>query len=188
MFTAAALPSMLGAIAAGIMIALAGGTRRNRLLSMAVAAAGSGVAVVLVMDNWLGALPGDWWPMAAAYVLGVGAVISAIGGLHHHCGRLGMCAVTVTLMLLGNPLSGATSAPELLPDGWSALGQALPPGALASALRSMAYYNGNGATGPIIVLAAWVGVGLLLLFAGSVAHPYGRDLATAVEPIVLDAS
>jgi hypothetical protein len=70
-----------------------------------------------------------------------------------------------TVLLLGNPLSGLTSAPELLPAGWGALGQMLPPGAAGTALRSTAYFDGAGATTSLWVLTAWfvVGVALMLL-------------------------
>ena len=49
-------------------------------------------------------------------------------------------------LLLGNPLSGLTSAPELLPSGWGAFGQWLPQGANATLLRSTAFFDGAGAT------------------------------------------
>ncbi len=45
----------------------------------------------------------------------------------------------------GQPLSGLTSAPEMLPAGWGQLGQLLPQGATATLLRSTAYFGGAGA-------------------------------------------
>ena len=55
-------------------------------------------------------------------------------------------------LLLGNPLSGLNSAPELLPRGWGELGQLLPQGANATLLRSTAFFSGAGATTAIVVL------------------------------------
>jgi hypothetical protein len=178
-FIAAALPTVLGAIAAGAILATSRRSRRDRLLSTAIVAVLGGVGLTLVLDNWLGALDGDWWALAGCYALGVGAIGVAINGLTHHFGRVGLVVAAATVMLVGNPLSGATSAPELLPHGWSALGQALPPGALASAIRAIAYYDKSGASSSVLVLTAWALVGSLLLLAGSSAGP-GRSRRTVV--------
>jgi hypothetical protein len=102
---------------------------------------------------------------------------------------VGLVVGAATVMLLGNPLSGATSAPELLPSGWSALGEVLPPGALTNAMRAIAYYDDNGASSSVLILAAWALVGSLLLLAESaVAREHNRHLAAtdtsdAREPI-----
>jgi hypothetical protein len=71
------------------------------------------------------------------------------------------------MMLLGNPLSGLTSAPEMLPSGWGALGQLLPPGAAGTALRSVAFFDGAGAGRPLLVLSCWFVGGLLLCGLGA---------------------
>lgn len=59
----------------------------------------------------------------------------------------------------------ASSAPQLLPAAVNHIGQALPPGAGAGLLRSVAYFNGNGATVPLAVLIAWIvfGFGAIIL-------------------------
>jgi hypothetical protein len=165
-FTAAALPTILGAIASGVLLSFFGGTRTRRLLGVVAGSALAGVVLTLVMDSWLGALSGGWWAEWALYSLAVAAVTAAIVGMHNVFGRVGMVGAAAVVLLLGNPLAGATSAPELLPDGWSALGQAMPPGALTSALRSVAFYGDHGASGHVAVLAAWALVGFVLLCAG----------------------
>jgi hypothetical protein len=70
-------------------------------------------------------------------------------------------------LLLGNPLSGLNSAPEMLPSGWGTLGQWLPQGATATLLRSTAFFDGAGATTAIAVLTCWTvaGIGLIVLAA-----------------------
>ena len=166
-FTAAALPTVLGAIAVGAILASGKRSRHDRLLNTAIVAALSGVGLTLVMDSWLGALDGAWWALAGCYALGVGGIVAAINGLTHHFGRVGLVVAAATVMLLGNPLSGATSAPELLPHGWSALGEVLPPGALTNAIRAIAFYDDNGASSSVLILGAWVLVGSLLLLVGS---------------------
>ncbi|WP_433326244.1 hypothetical protein [Spirillospora sp. CA-294931] len=69
----------------------------------------------------------------------------------------------LTFLLIANPLSAATSAPELLPQPWGALGQALPPrGAMVSLLRSVAYFDRAAATMPLTVLGSWTAAVLVL--------------------------
>lgn len=172
-FTAAALPTVLGAVAAGVILALGQGSRLRRALSAALVAVLSGLALTLVLDNWLGALHGDWWALAGCYALGVGAIVTAINGLSNIFGRAGLVATAATIMLLGNPLSGAPSATELLPNGWSALGRALPPGALVNSIRGIAFYHNHGTSGSILVLAVWGTVGALLL-AGPASFTHRR--------------
>ncbi|WP_234796844.1 mycobacterial-type methylenetetrahydrofolate reductase, partial [Mycolicibacterium porcinum] len=74
-------------------------------------------------------------------------------------------------LLLGNPLSGLTAAPEMLPAGWGQLGQLLPQGATATLLRSTAYFGGAGADLAIIVLSCWVLAGLTLVIIAALRRP-----------------
>jgi hypothetical protein len=170
-FVAAALPTVLGAIAAGAILTLSRRSRADRLLGAVVIAGLTGVALTTVMHSWLGALDGGWWSLAGCYALGVGAIVMAVNGAANLFGRAGLIATAATIMLLGNPLSGATSAQEMLPSGWSTLGQVLPPGAFGSATRAVGFYDGNGASSAVLVLAAWTLVGALLLLAGPAAYP-----------------
>jgi hypothetical protein len=165
-FAISGLPTILGAVGVGIILTVLRGSKVRRLLRIAIIAAVSGIALTLVENSWLGAIGGHWWSAAGCYAVGVGAVLAAVNGLHNVFGRLGSLAAAVVIMLVGNPLSGATSAPELLPEGWATLGQILPPGALTSALRAVGFYGDHGASSPILVLGAWLIVGILLLLAG----------------------
>ncbi len=178
-FTAASLPTVLGAIAAGAVLASSGRSRHDRLASTVTVAVLSGVGLTLVLDSWLGALGGHWWALAGCYALGVGGIVAAINGLSHHFGRAGLVVVAGAVMLLGNPLSGATSSPDMLPTGWSALGRVLPPGALTNAVRAVAFYDDNGASSSVLILAAWALVGSLLLLVES-STGRSRPVAAAI--------
>jgi hypothetical protein len=70
------------------------------------------------------------------------------------------------MIFIGNPFSGVTSAPELLPAPVGTIGQWLPPGAGASLLRSTAYFGGHGAAGHLTVLLVWIVLGLAAITAG----------------------
>jgi hypothetical protein len=82
-------------------------------------------------------------------------------------------------VLVGNPLSGVSSAPELLPEPAGAIGQLLPPGAGGNLLRSTAFFDGAAASGPLVVLVAWVALGLV---AAVVATLRRRRPAPATSP------
>ncbi len=74
-------------------------------------------------------------------------------------------------MLLGNPFSGATSAPEMLPRPWGEIGQWLPPGAGATLLRSVSYFGGARSGGSWTVLAIWAAAGLSLVVVSAARRP-----------------
>jgi hypothetical protein len=74
-------------------------------------------------------------------------------------------------MFVGNPLSGITSAPELLPKPWGTLGQLLPPGAGGSLLRSTAFFGGWGSGAHLAVLIAWILFGCAALAASAWRQP-----------------
>jgi hypothetical protein len=66
-------------------------------------------------------------------------------------------------MLVGNPFSALTSAPEMLPEPWGAIGQAMPLGAGGWLLRSTAFFDGRGIGSAAWVLVIWAVVGLALV-------------------------
>lgn len=94
--------------------------------------------------------------------LGTAAIGTVLLGLRHVSGVPGLGVGAAVVMLLGNPLSGLTSAPEMLPTGLGTLGQWLQPGATGSALRSVAWFDGAGAGPALLTLGAWLAVGLVL--------------------------
>jgi hypothetical protein len=161
---AGALPLVLGGIATASALRFRVPTPGRRVAGVLGSAALGGVVMATVLQ-WLGVLAGDFWVNAGVVSLGIAAIASALLGLENLAGLPGMVLGGATVLLLGNPLSGLTSAPEMLPAGWGTLGQLLPPGAAGTALRSTAYFDGAGATSALMVLAAWLvmGVGLMLL-------------------------
>jgi hypothetical protein len=88
------------------------------------------------------------------------------------------------MMLVGNPLSGTSTAPEMLP-GWSgALGQLMPPGAGGRLLRSTAFFEGRGVAQAVTVLAAWVALGAALCLIGGLrARRTAEFRSTSTEAV-----
>jgi hypothetical protein len=85
--------------------------------------------------------------------------------------------------------SGISSAPELLPRPVGQLGQWLPPGAGANLLRSTAYFNGNGASGHVAVLAAWslLGLGAVVVGHRQAGRRRARLAVDVLQPRPADA-
>lgn len=157
--------ALTGAVAGALLCLVVHGAVR-RLTGALLFAVLGGFTAVSVLHGWLGALTGNWVAEASVVALGLAAISAGLIGAHAVAGRTGLAVAELTIVMLGNPLSAAAAAPAMLPDGWSELGQALPPGAVVAALRSVSGFDGTGAAGPIAVLSAWLCVGLLLLVAG----------------------
>ncbi|GAA1503649.1 ABC transporter permease [Streptomyces synnematoformans] len=160
------LPLALAGLAVGGAATLLGLRSWRAVGAVTGAAAAIGVVAAAVADSWLGALTGNWWAEAGALGLTVLAGAAGVAGLAAVFGRVGMGVGSLLVMLLGNPFSGVTSAPEMLPEPVGALGQLLPPGAGGSLVRSVAYFGGSGAAAPLAVLIGWSLVGLALLVLG----------------------
>jgi uncharacterized phage infection (PIP) family protein YhgE len=74
----------------------------------------------------------------------------------------------ILFLVIGNPASGGSSAPELLPSFWRVLSQALPDGAAVTSMRDVVYFNGHGSADALIVLSIYAVVGAAV--ALTVAH------------------
>ena len=167
---ASLLPLVLAGVAAGVLVWLAGGPGVGRAAALVVAAAVAGLVGAGIAQGWLGVLGGDWWLNAGVLGLTVLAVGATVAGLAALFGRAGAALGVLLMVLVGNPLSGISSAPELLPQPAGALGQLLPPGAGGSLLRSTAFFDGAAATGPLAVLAAWAVLGLAAIWLAALAR------------------
>jgi hypothetical protein len=163
-FSALLLPLILGGIVTAVlgMLLLTG---RARLGWLVGAPAGAGLLTVAIVQGGFGVLEGDWLLNAGVLALGMAAVAATVAGLVARVGRAGIGAGALLMILVGNPWSGVTSAPELLPEPAGTIGQLLPPGAAGSLLRSVAFFDGAGAAAPLAVLAVWTLAGLAAVAA-----------------------
>jgi hypothetical protein len=176
-FGSMVLPLILSGLVAGLLLTFLVSSIGWRLVGLAGFAILGGPSIADIVQGWLSVLPGDFLAVAGVAALAALAVAGTVTGLGAVIGRPGIGLAALTLVLLGNPLSGATSAPELLPEPWGAVGQALPPGAAATLLRSVAFFDGAGAAAPLTVLLIWAGAGVLLTVAG-VFRTRSRAVAT----------
>ncbi|SMF49862.1 hypothetical protein [Streptomyces sp. Amel2xC10] len=175
--TASVLPLALAGIMAGAAVTLLGLRGARAAGALVGAAALVGLIAAALAHSWLGALTGDWWAEAAAFGLSTLAVSAAVAGCAALLGPAGIGLVAFVVMFLGNPFSGAASAPRLLPEPVGAIGQWLPPGAGTTLLRSVSFFDGAAATGPALTLVWWAALGLGAVLLG--AQLKSREAETA---------
>ncbi|MFB8245017.1 ABC transporter permease [Streptomyces sp. NPDC055952] len=174
---AAVLPLALAGIAAGAVVTLLGLRGMRAVTALLVASALVGAVAAVIAHSWLGALTGDWWVEASVLGLSTLAVGAAVAGLAALVGPAGTGIGAALVMLIGNPFSGATSAPQMLPEPAGAIGQWLPPGAGTSLLRSVSFFDGSAATGPALTLAWWAALGLGAVLLGNALRARRKDSA-----------
>jgi hypothetical protein len=160
---ASLLPIIAGSIVPVVALVRLTRRRRTQIVGVLVSAAAAGLAYAAVLHGWLGTLQGNYLAESAVFAGALAAGGLALLGLNRVAGLPGVGLGAAVLLLLGNPLSGAATAPEFFPPAWSAVGQAITPGATIQLLRSVSFFDGAAATGPIVVLSAWAAAGLLLL-------------------------
>ncbi|MFF3327185.1 DUF3533 domain-containing protein [Streptomyces sp. NPDC002889] len=150
--------------------------RLGALLLYSIAA---GLLGSVIAGPVLDALPGSiWalWGLGTLVVFAVGALTLAFQGL---AGIVGIGLAILLVVVLGNPSAGGPYPYPLLPPFWRAIGPALPPGAGTFAARSIAYFKGNGAAGPMLVLAAWAVGGALVTLVCALLRGGRRPAGTA---------
>ncbi|MFJ8015292.1 DUF3533 domain-containing protein [Streptomyces sp. NPDC096339] len=157
--------------------------RLGALLLYSIAA---GLLGTLIAGPVLDALPGNimaLWGLGTLVVFAVGAITLAFQGL---AGVVGIGLAILLVVVLGNPSAGGAYPYPLLPPFWSTIGPALPPGAGTYAARSISYFEGNGAGGPMLVLAGWALLGSAVTLACAVSRK-GRPGAAVGSGLPDDA-
>jgi hypothetical protein len=139
----------------------------------------AGLVAAFVTNVLVGAFHGHFlaiWGLAALYVLALGLPIVAF---QLFLGVAGVAVGAVMFLVIGNPASGGSSAPELLPGFWRLLSQLLPPGAATTAMRDVVYFHGHGMANALIVLGTYAVLGAIIVFTVSTARARRRTTAAA---------
>lgn len=162
----AVLSLIIAAIMGSAVIYLLGRHRPPpvRLAAMVALAIGSGLVAALLTNVVIGAFHGHFlavWGVAALFMLALGIPIAAFQVL---VGVAGTAIGAVMFLVIGNPASGGSSAPELLPGFWRGLSQLLPPGAAITAMRDVVYFHGHGMTHALLVLGIYAILGATVVF------------------------
>ncbi|HZA08840.1 ABC transporter permease [Mycobacterium sp.] len=166
---AAVLPITLAGLLPGIaLVLLLPREVWTRCTATVVFSGLAGVTIAALLRYVLGSIDQNFWAVAGGLALGVLAAGLSLLGLGSLFGRVGLVVGALLALLLGNPLSGLNSAPQMLPSGWGTLGHYLPQGANATLLRSTAFFGGAGAGTAIVVLTCWaLAGGVLVAIAAS---------------------
>ncbi|MFE0133137.1 DUF3533 domain-containing protein [Streptomyces sp. NPDC059037] len=137
---------------------------------MALYSIAGGLGGAIIIGPILGALPGSvlaLWGLGALVVFGVGMITLALQAL---TGIVGIGLAVLIVVIAGNPSAGGAFPLPMLPPFWEAIGPWLPPGAGTWVARSIAYFESNAITEPLLVLAAWAAVGVVVTLAMSARH------------------
>lgn len=158
----ALLPLFIGAIAPVLAMNRVVRGAWAQLAGVLSAAVVLGAALAGLL-HWYGVFAGNWLLEAAAMAAVIAAMSAPLLGLLLVAGLPGLGLGAAVFLLVGNPLSGLATAPEFLAEPWRTIGAWLPPGAGGQLLRSSAYFDGAGAVPHLVVLGAWLVVGVLLV-------------------------
>jgi hypothetical protein len=193
--SATILPLVLGAEILAVVIAALVGFKPawRQLTALSAGAAVTGAGAYLVAQTYLGTLPGNGLATWGALAATVFAISTTTAGLFDLIGGVGIGIGAALMVLLGNPFSGVTSAPQLLPDPVGVVGQWLPPGAGGSLIRDATYFAGHGIAQHIAVLGLWSVFGVVAIVIGHrrtgrhelrrVHAPVQQPDASTAEPV-----
>jgi len=181
--SASALPLTLSGILPAYVFAF---LYRRRLFVRTAAALSvsvlTGFAVAAILTYWFESVQQNYLAVSLGLALASAAMASVLLGLEAIGGAKAMGIGVAAFLLLGNPLSGLSSAPEFLPSGWGSLGQFLPPGASASLLRGNAFFDGAAIARPLLVLTSWLLLGLGLTAVAAATRRSKARTATSTVP------
>lgn len=133
-----------------------------RLVAIAVTGFVAAILGTLIVQHSLGALGGQFWPMVATgtlLVFGVGAITMVF---QIAFGVIGIGLAVLLIVVLGNPSAGGAFPRSMLPPFWRAIGAFLPPGAGTDAVRSIVYFGGAQTGYPLLIIAGYALLGVLL--------------------------
>jgi len=181
------LPLVSMSLIAAVALGALGLRRWGYLAALVVFSLVGGVGVMAVVGTALDALPGSFAAIAGVMTLTILAIALSTAGFQRLLGKLGVPLAAVLFLFIGSPASGIASAPQMLPSFWRQIGQFLPLGANASALRGTSYFNGNGIVSPLLVLTGYAVLGAILITASARRLHGGAaevDHGTSVQPVL----
>ena len=187
----AALPLIMGGISGAVILSTVITGLRRQLYSALVYSVVGGLVVTGILQGWFDVMQGSYWMNALIIGLEVAALSSTVIGAKNGFGNVGMAVVSVTMLLVGNPLSGATVPAYFLPSPWGAVGRLLPPGAALDLLRNVSYFPQAPSMTGWLVLLAWLALGIALNWVARlrrVTLPARREAREAAQPAEAAAS
>src|SRR4029077_15810879 len=102
-------------------------------------------------------------PMGSLVALTALAAGAFVAGSTRLLGAPGLGLSALIIVLLDLISSGGPAGTAILPDVYRWLSPWMPAGQLDSALRGTLYFGGEGVAYPVLVISAWLVVGLVLV-------------------------
>jgi hypothetical protein len=164
------LPLVLSSVIAGVFVSRRGRPGLMQAGALLTTAAVAGLVGIAMVQGWLDALQGSWLENAGVLALTMLAIASFVTGSAAVFGHAGLSLSALLMILVGNPWSGISAAPELLPTPVGTIGQLLPPGAGGNLLRSTSFFEGAGGGGHLTVLLAWIALGGSMIAAAALVN------------------
>lgn len=164
-----AMPLAFGGMAsAAIFTFVLKGRRWGKVVGSLLFSTIAGFVVAAIMQYGFHSIDGNYFELAGALALGIAATSMFVLGMVALLGTAGLGVGAVLTLFVANPLSGIGTGWQWLPSPWGAIGQYLPIGAAGNAVRSVAYFDANGATHSVIVLLCWMILGCACVALSSV--------------------
>jgi hypothetical protein len=155
--------------------------RRHAPILALVAVIGA-LATYLIAGPALDAIPsGHFLELWGIFTFLMLAVAFAAAALQTLFGTIGTLIVIVVFVVFGAPAAGGSVARPFLPSFWGTIGPFLPPGAGTTAVRNTIYFDGNGIVKALIVLAAYLVAGAVVVFGFRRRKPQAIEADTDIE-------
>lgn len=165
------LPLAFGGMAsAAILILLLKGRPWHTLVGSLAISLVAGFVVAAILQYGYSVIDANYFMAAIAIAAGVAATSLFVAGLGSLIGLRAVGIGAILTIFVSNPLSGLATGWWWLPKPWGAIGQYLPIGADGHLLRSIAFFDGNGAGHAWGTLTAWIVVGIILNIWGGIRH------------------
>lgn len=180
------VPAVIGAIAFFLM-----GARTRiwvRVIGAVVYAALASALVWVSLDVILGALTGAPWALLGDAAMISGAFVLSVVALHSLFGLKGTAVAAIALFVVGNAVNGVAVPTSMLPDGYRQIAPWMPNNAAVNLVRSDMYFDGHGQGGPLLTLALWFGVAVVIVAAADLVHLRLRHATPASVPEVYATS
>ena len=117
-------------------------------------------------------------PMGALVALTAIAAGAFVAGFTRLLGPAGLGLSALVMILLDLISSGGPAGSTILPDVYRWMSPWMPAGELDSAMRGTLYFGGEGVAFPVLVISAWLVVGLVLvIISGFVRRPVAEPAA-----------
>jgi hypothetical protein len=120
-------------------------------------------------------------PMGLLVALTALATGAFVGGSARLLGAAGLGLAALVIVLLDLISSGGPAGSTILPDVYRWMSPWMPAGQLDSALRGTLYFGGEGVAFPVLVISAWLVLGLVLVIVS------GFTRRPAAQPAVAPA-